>query len=109
MLAWTILIGAGVMESVWAIALDRSHGFSNLLPSLAFFVALALSMVGLAFALKTLPLGTAYAVWVGIGASLTAIYGMVFNGDAVSVARIALIAGLIGCVIGLKALESTAS
>lgn len=108
MLAWAVLIGAGVMESVWAISLDHSHGFTKLAPTVVFAIALALSMAGLAFALRTLPLGTAYAVWVGIGAALTVIYGMVFNGDSHSFVRIALIAGLIGCVIGLKALEGTA-
>lgn len=103
-LAWVILIGAGVMESVWAISLEKSEGFSHLVPTIVFIVALVLSMLGLAFALKTLPLGTAYAVWVGVGAALTVIYGMVTGSEPVSVLRIALIAGLVFCVMGLKLL-----
>ena len=101
-MAWLVLIGAGVMESVWAIALDKTQGFSQLGPSIVFFAALALSMGGLAFALKTLPIGTAYAVWVGIGAALTVIYSMATGEEPVNAIRIALIVGLIFCVMGLK-------
>lgn len=104
-MAWLVLIGAGVMESAWAIALDKAQGFSQIGPSIVFFIALALSMGGLAFALKTLPLGTAYAVWVGIGAALTVIYSMATGDEPVNALRIILIAGLIFCVIGLKFLS----
>jgi len=65
-------------------------------------VGLVLSMGGLAYAMRTLPIGTAYAVWVGIGAALTVAYGMAFDGEPVSVARLVLTAGLVGCVVGLK-------
>lgn len=99
---WVVLIAAGVMESVWAIALDKSQGFTQAAPTVVFAAALALSMIGLAHALKSLPLGTAYAVWVGIGAALTVVYGMVTGIDPVSIPRVALIAGLVLCVIGLK-------
>ena len=102
LVAWMVLIGAGVMEAVWAISLERSQGFSHMVPTIVFAIALALSMIGLSFALKSLPLGTAYAVWVGIGAALTVIYGMVFGGDSVNFAKIALIVVLISCVVGLK-------
>lgn len=108
-MAWLVLIGAGVMESIWAISLERSQGFSQILPTLLFLVALALSMVGLSYALKTLPLGTAYAVWVGIGATLTVIYGMVAGGEPVNLVRIALIIGLILCVMGLKIIDGNGS
>lgn len=101
-LAWIILVGAGLMEAVWAVALQKSEGFSQLIPTLVFIGALALSMLGLATALKSLPLGTAYAVWVGIGAAATVIYSMLSGSEPVNIARILLIAGLIGCVIGLK-------
>ena len=74
---WLVLIASGVMESVWAIALGKSEGFTHAGPTVVFVVALVLSMLGLSFAVKTLPTGTAYAVWVGIGAALTVIYGMV--------------------------------
>ena len=76
-MSWLVLIASGVMESVWAIALGKSEGFTHVGPTIVFVVALVLSMPGLSFAVKTLPTGTAYAVWVGIGAALTVIYGMV--------------------------------
>ncbi|MCI8469159.1 MAG: multidrug efflux SMR transporter [Eggerthellaceae bacterium] len=101
-MSWAVLIASGVMESVWAIALGKSEGLTHPGPTVVFVVALALSMLGLAYATRTLPVGTAYAVWVGIGAALTVIYGMATGSEPASLARIALIAGLIGCVIGLK-------
>ncbi len=99
---WVVLIASGVMESVWAIALGKSDGFAHPGPTVVFVGALVLSMAGLAFATKTLPVGTAYAVWVGIGAALAVVYGMVTGSEPASLARIALIAGLVGCVVGLK-------
>lgn len=106
-MAWVMLVFSGMMESVWAIALDKSEGFSHIGPSIVFVVGLLLSMGGLAFALRYLPVGTAYAVWVGIGASLTVAYGMVTGAEPVSVARIALLAGLIACIVGLKLVGGT--
>ena len=106
-MSWVILVGAGVMEAVWAISLDKSHGFSNPVPTVVFFAALALSMLGLGIAMKDLPLGTAYAVWVGIGASLTVLYGMMFGDDNASLAKVALLAVLVACVIGLKLVEGS--
>ena len=101
-MAWIVLVASGVLEAVWATALGRAEGFTKLVPSIVFFVAMALSMLGLAYAVKTLPTGTAYAVWVGIGASLTVAYGMFTGAEPVSVVKVLLIAGLIACVIGLK-------
>lgn len=101
-MAWFVLVVAGVLEAVWATALGRSEGFTKLGPSLLFGVALLASMGGLAFALRDLPTGTAYAVWVGIGAALTVAWAMVFGDEDVSVIKILLILGLVGCVIGLK-------
>ena len=101
-MAWLILVLSGVLEAVWATALGKSEGFSRLGPSVVFFVAVTLSMVGLGYAMRTLPVGTAYAVWVGIGASLTVAYAMATGTEPVSLVRILLILGLIGCVIGLK-------
>ena len=101
-MAWVVLIVSGVLETVWATALGRAEGFTRLAPSIVFLVALALSMVGLSYAVKTLPTGTSYAVWVGIGASLTVAYGMLSGTVPVSVAKVLLIIGLIACVIGLK-------
>lgn len=100
--AWFVLISAGILESVWAIALERSNGFSQIVPSIIFVAALVLSMLGLSFALKTLPLGTSYAIWVGIGATLTVVYGMLTGEESVNMIKVALITGLILCIIGLK-------
>ena len=104
-MAWLVLVVSGVMEAVWATALGKSDGFSKPLPTIIFAVALAISMAGLAWAMRSLPIGTAYAVWVGIGAALTASYAMAFDGDPVSLPRIALLLGIVGCVVGLKLLH----
>lgn len=101
-MAWIVLVASGVLEAVWATALGRAEGFTKLVPSLVFLVALVLSMAGLSYAVKSLPTGTAYAVWVGIGASLTVIYGMLSGTEPVSVAKVLLVAGLIACIVGLK-------
>lgn len=101
-MAWFLLILSGVLEAVWATALDRAEGFTRLWPSLTFLAALVLSMAGLALAMRDLPVGTAYAVWVGIGAALTVAYAMVTGAEPVSVTRVLLILGLVGCVVGLK-------
>jgi quaternary ammonium compound-resistance protein SugE len=101
-MAWIVLVFAGGLEAVWAVALSKSEGFTRLAPSIVFLVALTASMLGLAYAMKTLPVGTAYAVWVGIGAALTVLYGMVTGTESVSLVKALLLVGLIGCVIGLK-------
>lgn len=99
---WLVLVLSGVLEAVWATALGRSAGFTRLAPSLVFLVALTFSMAGLAYAMRELPVGTSYAVWVGIGATLTVAYGMLSGAEVISVARLLLLAGVIGCVAGLK-------
>ena len=104
-MAWIILIISGVLEAVWATALGKSAGFSRLGPSLVFVVALVASMGGLAYAMRTLPVGTAYAVWVGIGAALTVGYAMATGAEAASLTKVLLILGIVGCVVGLKALH----
>jgi len=101
-MAWFVLITSGMFEAVWAVALGKSEGFSKLGPSLVFAGALVISMGGLAYAMKTLPTGTSYAIWVAVGASLAVIYGMVTGAEAVSLAKVLLLVGLIGCVVGLK-------
>ena len=101
-MAWLVLVVSGVLEAVWAVALGKSEGFSRLTPSLVFLVGLVLSMGGLAHAMRSIPIGTAYAVWVGIGAALTVAFGMFTGAESVSVVKVALIVGLIGCVVGLK-------
>lgn len=104
-MAWIVLIISGIFDSVWATALGRSEGFTKLGPSIIFVVVLTLSMVGLAYAMKTLPIGTAYAVWVGIGAALTVAIAMITGGEPASTAKVAMLLGIIGCVIGLKVLH----
>ena len=99
---WLVLILSGVLEAVWATALGRSDGLSRLGPSVVFFVALAASMAGLGYAMRFLPVGTSYAVWVGIGATLTVLYAMAVGTEPVSLARVLLVAGIIVCVIGLR-------
>ena len=101
-MAWLVLFLSGVLEAVWAVALGRSEGLSRLAPTLVFLVAIVLSMGGLAFALRTLPVGTGYAVWVGVGASLTVAYGMASGAEPVSAVKVLLLMGLVGCVVGLK-------
>ena len=99
---WLVLILSGVLEAVWATALDRTEGFTRPAPTVVFVVGLTASMAGLAYAMRGLPLGTAYAVWVGIGAALTAGYAMWSGQEPVSALRVLLLLGLIGCVVGLK-------
>jgi quaternary ammonium compound-resistance protein SugE len=99
---WIVLILSGVLEAVWATALGRSEGLSRVGPTVTFGVALVLSMAGLAYAMRDLPTGTAYAVWVGIGASLTVVYGMATGSEPVSLIKVLLILGLVGCIVGLK-------
>lgn len=106
-MAWVILIASGVLEAVWATALGRSEGFTRLWPSVVFFAALVLSMGGLAWAMRDISTGTAYAVWVGIGAALTVIWAMVTGDSDVSWMKLALIAGLVGCVVGLKLVDGS--
>jgi len=101
-MAWLVLVISGLLESVWAIALSRAEGFTRLLPSVVFAVALVLSMVGLGYALRSLPVGTAYAVWVGIGASGTALAGMLFLRESASLPRIVSLLLVVAGVVGLK-------
>ena len=104
-MAWVILIASGVLEAVWAAALAASEGFRRKRPAVLFALGLAGSMAGLAFAMTELPTGTAYAVWVGVGATLTVAWAMITRRERASVARILLLALLVACVIGLKAVS----
>lgn len=99
---WAVLIASGAMEAVWAVALERTEGFTKLVPTVVFVVGIVASMLGLNHALRSIPLGTAYAVWVGIGATLTVVYSMATGAEAFSWLKVALLAGLVGCVVGLK-------
>jgi quaternary ammonium compound-resistance protein SugE len=101
-MAWLILVVSGVLEAVWATALSKSEGFTRLIPSVVFGVALVLSMAGLAIAMRDLPVGTSYAVWVGIGAVLTVVYAMLTGAESASLIKVLLMLGVVGCIIGLK-------
>lgn len=101
-MAWVILILSGILEAVWATALGKTEGFTKLWPTVVFGVALVLSMGGLAWAMRDISTGTAYAVWVGIGASLTVAYAMITGDESFSIVKMLLILGLVGCVVGLK-------
>ncbi|MFR9727619.1 DMT family transporter [Saccharopolyspora sp. MS10] len=104
-MSWLVLVLSGVLEAVWATALGKSGGLSRLGPTVVFFAALAASMGGLAFAMRDLPVGTSYAVWVGIGAVLTVAYAMTTGEEAVSVLKVLFLAMIVGGVIGLKLLH----
>ncbi len=104
-MAWIVLVVSGVLETVWAAALSQSRGFTRLVPSVVFGVALVLSMAGLAFALRSIPVGTGYAVWVGIGAVGAAIYGMVALGEPATAARLLCLVAIVAGVVGLKFLH----
>lgn len=101
-MSWLVLILSGGLEAVWATALDKSAGFSRLGPSVLFFVALIVSMCGLAYAMRDLSVGTAYAVWVGIGAVLTIAYAMSTGVETVSALKILFLGMIVGGVVGLK-------
>lgn len=101
-MAWIVLVVSGLLEAVWALALGRSEGFTKVGPSVVFGVALVASMAGLAHAMRSIPIGTAYAVWVGIGASITVAVSMATGDESVSVVKVLLLCGLIGCIVGLK-------
>ncbi len=100
-MAWFVLIVSGFLEAGWALSLKASDGFSRLGPSVVFGVLLAASMGGLAFALRSLPVGIAYAVWTGIGASVTAVVGMVRLGEAVSVGKVVSLVLIVAGIVGL--------
>lgn len=101
-MAWVVLVVSGLFETVWALALGYSDGFRKVVPTVVFFVALGISMGGLAYALRWIPVGTGYAVWVGIGAVGTALYGMAVLGEPATVVRILCLMLIIGGVVGLK-------
>lgn len=104
-MAWVLLVVAGVLEIVWALGLKYSDGFTRPLPSAVVVVGAAASFWLLALAMRVLPAGTAYAVWVGIGAAGTALLGMVLLGEPAGAARLACIVLIVAGVLGLKLLS----
>ena len=103
---WIILLGSALLEAVWATALGLSNGFTQLVPTVVFAITAVLSMLGLGIAVKRIPLGTAYAVWVGIGAALTVGWAMITGVESASPLKLLFIAGIVGCAAGLKALPT---
>jgi len=101
-MAWIFLLVAGVFEIVWAVSLKYTEGFTRLWPSIGTVVAMGISMLCISFALRTIPMGTAYAVWTGIGAAGTALIGIVFFGEAGGIGRLGCIALIIVGIAGLK-------
>jgi quaternary ammonium compound-resistance protein SugE len=101
-MAWLLLIAAGLFEIIWALGLKLSEGFTRPLPALVTVAAMALSMAFMAFSLKTIPMGTAYAVWTGIGAVGTAVLGMVLFGEPRAALRLLCICLIIAGIAGLK-------
>ncbi|EMD0440325.1 quaternary ammonium compound efflux SMR transporter SugE [Escherichia coli] len=101
-MSWIILVIAGLLEVVWAVGLKYTHGFSRLMPSVITVTAMIVSMALLAWVMKSLPVGTAYAVWTGIGAVGAAITGIVLLGESANPMRLASLALIVLGIIGLK-------
>ncbi len=102
-MAWVILVIAGLIEAGWAVGLKSTEGFTRLWPSLFTAAGIAISMVLLAIAARTLPIGTAYAVWVGIGAVGAALFGIFFLGESATAPRLFFLGLLVVAIVGLKA------
>jgi quaternary ammonium compound-resistance protein SugE len=101
-MAWLLLIVAGLCEIVWAIGLKYAAGFTRLWPSVATIVAMLVSIVLLGYAMKSLPVGTSYAVWVGVGATGTAILGIFLFGESASPGRLASLGLIVAGIVGLR-------
>jgi quaternary ammonium compound-resistance protein SugE len=101
-MAWLALLVSAVFEAIWATALGQSDGFTQPVPTVVFLITVLLSMLGLGWAAKQIPIGTAYAIWTGVGAALTVSYAMLSGNEMVSTWKILFITGIIASVIGLK-------
>ncbi|TDD73545.1 multidrug efflux SMR transporter [Actinomadura darangshiensis] len=106
-MAWVYLVAAGLMELVWATALKESDGLTRLWPSVIGLTVAVLSVVVLSLSLRTLPVGTAYAVFVGLGAIGVALVGMIAFGESASPGRLAFLALIVAGVVGLQLMESS--
>ncbi len=101
-MSWLLLFLSGLVEAGWAIGLKASDGLTRPLPTVLTLVGMVVSFVLLSLATRSVPVGTAYAVWVGIGASLTVAFGMASGEESVTALKLLLLLGLLGCVVGLK-------
>lgn len=99
---WLVLLVSAVLEAVWATALGASDGLSRPAPTLVFLVTLVLSMIGLGWAVRVIPIGTGYAVWTGLGAALTVTWAAIAGTEQMSPVKAMLLAGIVLCVVGLK-------
>ena len=106
-MSWALLVMAGLLEVGWAIGLKYTEGFTRLVPTVLTVAAIIGSMALLGFATKTLPIGTAYAVWVGIGALGAALFGIILFGETVSFGRMFFLALLLVAIVGLKLTSTT--
>lgn len=105
-MAWLVLLGSAVLEAVWATALSTSDGLTRPLQTTIFVLASVLSLFGLGRAMRTIPTGTAYAVWTGVGAALTAGWAMVTGAESAAPLKVVFLCGIVACVAGLKLIES---
>ena len=108
-MSWVYLLVAGLLEIGWALGLKHTHGFTRLWPSVATVAAMIASFLFLAAALKTIPVGTGYAVWTGIGAAGTAALGMLWLGEPRSMLRVMCLGAIVAGVLGLKLAAAPAS
>ncbi|MFJ3319863.1 DMT family transporter [Curtobacterium sp. NPDC086286] len=99
---WIVLFVSAALETVWATALGASDGFTELRPTIVFAITIVVSLGAFGYVLKHIPISTAYAVWTGTGAALTVLWGMATGAEPVTALRVLLIAGIVGCVVGLK-------
>lgn len=99
---WFALIVAGIFEIMWAVGIKYTQGFTKLIPSIFTIIAMIISVFLLSYALKTIPIGTGYAVWTGIGACGTLLFGMFFLGESKDLIRIVSILVIIACIVILK-------
>ena len=105
---WIVMLASAVLEAVWATALGYSQGLSRPLPTVVFAVALVASMAGLGWAVRRIPIGTAYAVWTGVGAALTVGYAVAVGDEPASPAKLVLIGVIVAAVVGLKLVPAAA-
>jgi len=108
-MAWVILVIAGLFETVWAVALKYSEGFTRLWPSVITAVAMIISLYLLAISLKSLPLGTAYTIWTGIGALGTVIFGIIVFGESKDLLKLFFVMMILGGIVGLRVASSKES
>jgi quaternary ammonium compound-resistance protein SugE len=101
-MAWIVLVVAGLFEVCWAIGLKYTDGFTRFWPSVGTVAAMVISVVLLGWAMRTLPVGTAYAVWTGIGAVGTVLLGILLFGEPATVARLACVGLVVAGILGLK-------